>query len=283
MNHSAPPVALAIAGSDNSAGAGIQADLKTFGALGVYGLTAVTCVVAEVPGKVTAIQPVEPSIVSEQVHLSLANFPVGAIKTGMLYSMEILSAVCDVLAEAARKAFLVVDPVMVASSGDALVKSDVVDCYKQHLFPLADLITPNLDEAGTLLGRRIDSLDAMREAALELRDRHECGVLLKGGHLREPIARDLLAWKDGLEELTAPFVPGVSTHGTGCTYAAAIAAGVAAGLEVVPAVHQAKQFVSDAITRFFRWENDKGTVDALNHLDQPVGGLRPLWGGRRRF
>ena len=150
MNPPSPPVALTVAGSDNSAGAGIQADLKTFTAHGVYGLTAVTCVVAEVPGHVAAVQAMSPEIVQQQIELSLDAFPVAAMKTGMLWSRAII----DVLTQLGRPLPpLVVDPVMVASSGDRLLEPDAVAAYRERLFPLAALVTPNLDEARVLLGR----------------------------------------------------------------------------------------------------------------------------------
>ena len=258
-----PPV-LTIAGSDNSAGAGAQADLKTLSALGVYGLTAITCVVAEVPGKVSAIQAIEPRIVAEQIRLCLEAFPVAAIKTGMLYTREIIAAVADILAPC--KLPLVVDPVMAATSGDPLLQADAIALYLERLFPIATLITPNLDETRTLLGRPVTTLDEMRHAGTELAARHGTAFLLKGGHLRGEVATDLLFADGEIVEFSAPFVPGVSTHGTGCTYSAAIAAGLGKGLPLCEAVAEAKQFVTTAVTNFLRWEKDGRTTDALNHF-----------------
>ncbi len=261
---------LSIAGSDNSAGAGAQADLKTMSALGVYGLTAITCVVAEVPGRVSAIQPIEPRIVAEQIRLLLAAFPIAAIKTGMLYSREIIAAVCDVLPSAigSRQSAisLVVDPVMVATSGDPLLQADAIALCRERLFPLATLITPNLDETATLLGRPVTSLAEMRLAGAELAARHGTAFLLKGGHLRGTTATDLLFAGGEVAEFSAPFVPGVSTHGTGCTYSAAIAAGLGKGLALHEAVAEAKRYVTAAVTNFLRWEKDGRTTDALNHF-----------------
>lgn len=259
-----PFVALTIAGSDNSAGAGAQADLKTFTACGVYGLTAITCVVAEVPGRVRAIQPVETDIVREQIRLSFEAYPVAAVKTGMLFSGEIIGAVCDELEE--RRPLLAVDPVMVATSGDALLKNDAVALYEQRLFKLATVVTPNLDEACALLGHSISSVNAMRDAGRELAGKYGCDFLLKGGHLRGAEAVDLLFTGGEVHEFTAPFVPGISTHGTGCTYSAAITAGLAKGLPLVEAVAAAKQFVTGAIANFFRWPCQGGSTDALNHF-----------------
>lgn len=265
------PVALTIAGSDNSAGAGIQADLKTFSAVGVYGLTAITCVVAEIPGKVSAIQAVEPAIVAEQIRLSFAAFPISALKTGMLYSREIIEAVCDTLGEvyagSTYRPFLVVDPVMVATSGDLLLKPEAITLLQERLFPLADLITPNLDEARALLGRPITTVPEMEAAGDELVRRYGCAFLMKGGHLHEERATDILFTRDGARQtFSAPFVPGVSTHGTGCTTAAAITGYVAKGLPLPEAVERAKLFVTKAVRKFHRWQRPGGVTDALNHL-----------------
>jgi len=268
---SSPPVVLTIAGSDNSAGAGAQADLKTLSALGVYGVTAITCVVAEVPGKVSAIQPIEPHIVAEQIRLLFEAFPIAAVKTGMLYSREIITAVVAALDEVKvqtpnSKIPLVVDPVMVATSGDPLLQADAIALYRERLFPLATLITPNLDETRTLLGRPVTSLEEMRRAGEELTARFGVPILIKGGHLRGPVAADLLFADGEVVEFSAPFVPGVFTHGTGCTYSAAIAAGLGKGLVLRAAVAEAKQFVTAALTNFLRWEKDGRTTDALDHF-----------------
>lgn len=254
------PVALTVAGSDNSAGAGIQADLKTFSALGCYGQTAITCVVAEVPGIVNAIQPIEPSIVAEQVGLSFKAFPVAAVKTGMLYSTEIIEAVAAELE--GKEVQLVIDPVMVASSGDRLLKKSAESAYEELLFPMATLVTPNLDELAILAGREIRTLAQMRDAGAQLVDRHGCAFLLKGGHLRGKSAVDLLATAKGFYEFSAPFVSKAETHGTGCTYSAAIAAGLAHGKSLRSAVGAAKRYITAAISKNLRW----GKTGALNHF-----------------
>lgn len=254
------PVALTIAGSDNSAGAGIQADLKTFSRFDCYGLTAVTCVVAEVPGKVEAIQAIKPEIVASQVRLCLEAFPVGAAKTGMLFSTPIIEAVAGVLGK--TKIPLVIDPVMVASSGDPLLKKTAIAAYRQLLFPRAALVTPNLDELKILAGRDVRNLSEMKDAGRALVDRYGCAFLLKGGHLRGKTAVDFLATKDGFEEFSAPFVRGVETHGTGCTYSAAITAGLASGNSLSAAVAQAKDYITKAIGGYLRW----GRTCALDHF-----------------
>lgn len=267
----ATAVALTIAGSDSSAGAGIQADLKTFSALGVYGLSAITCVVAETPGKVAQIEPVSVDLVRAQIETLFAAFPIAAVKTGLLYSAEIVStvarAIVDFARENDRKIPLVIDPVMLATSGDALLRDDAVQLYEKELFPLATLVTPNLDEAGKLLGERIRDLDGMRVAGQRLTEKFRVPFLIKGGHLAGDHATDLLFLIDGsVAEFSAPFSRGVATHGTGCTYSAAITAGLARGLSLPDAVRPAKEFVTAAIAQHFTWKTAGGaSIDALNH------------------
>jgi hydroxymethylpyrimidine/phosphomethylpyrimidine kinase len=254
------PVALTIAGSDSSAGAGIQADLKTFSALGVYGLTAVTCVVAETPGRVSKIEPVSAALVREQIEVLLRGFPVAAIKTGLLFSTEIIQEIASALREH-RSIPLVIDPVMVATSGDSLLQNDAIASYERELFPRAALITPNLDEGARLIGKPISDLQAMREAGEVLAKKYGVSVLLKGGHLAGDQATDLLFLNGNVIEFSAPFSRGIATHGTGCTYSAAITAGLATGLALEEAVRRAKNFVSAAIAHHHAW----GDIDALNH------------------
>jgi hydroxymethylpyrimidine/phosphomethylpyrimidine kinase len=264
-----PPV-LSIAGSDNSAGAGIQADLKTMSALGVYGLTAVTCVVAEVPGKVSAIQGMPPALVGEQIRLSFEAFPLKAVKTGMLYSAEIMEAVVDALAATGcceGAVPLVVDPVMVATSGDRLLQPEALELYKTRLFPLASLVTPNLDEAEVLLGRGIASRNELEEAGRALAREYGAAFLMKGGHLKVAVAADVLVLPGGESHwFEAPFVQGVSTHGTGCTYSAAVASELGKGAALVEAVGAAKRFISRAVVEYLRWEHSGGQTDALHHF-----------------
>lgn len=260
------PVALTIAGSDSSAGAGVQADLKTFNALGVYGLTAVSCVVAETPGKVSRIEPLSAEIVREQIEVLFRNFPIAAAKTGLLCSGEIISVVARVLVDLARKIPLVVDPVMVATSGDLLLRSDAVERYENELFPVATLITPNFDEAERLLGEKIEDRQSMQKAAKALAKKYRVSILLKGGHLAGNKAIDLLVHRGKMTEFSAPFIRGVATHGTGCTYSAAITAGFASGLSLEASIKRAKKFVTASIRRYFRWQSrDGGVIHALNH------------------
>jgi hydroxymethylpyrimidine/phosphomethylpyrimidine kinase len=255
------PVALTIAGSDSSAGAGIQADLKTFQVLGAYGLSAVTCVVAETPGKVSRIEPVSVEMVREQIRVLAQNFPVAAIKTGLLYSAEIISAVAKSIVDLAPKTPLIVDPVITATGGDALLKSDAIATYERELFPLATLITPNLDEAAQLLGEKIVDRESMESAGAELARKFGTSIVLKGGHLPGENAVDLLFSEGTITRFWAPFVRDVATHGTGCTFSAAIAAGLATGLSLTESVARAKKFVSACIENHYRWN----AIDALNH------------------
>src|SRR5262249_5673390 len=189
------PVALTIAGSDCSSGAGLQADLKTFSAFEVFGLTAATCVVAEVPGKVFRIDAVDRANLSRQIELCLAHFPVGAIKTGLLFSVENVAAVADLLERLAPAIPIVVDPVMVATSGDLLLQPEALELYRKQLLPRASLITPNLSEAAVLADRPVRDLDEMRIAGAELARRFGTRILIKGGHLKDKNAIDLLVGK----------------------------------------------------------------------------------------
>lgn len=265
-----PPVALTIAGSDSSAGAGVQADLKTFASLSVYGLTAVTCVVAEIPGKISRIEPVSTELVREQIAVLCRDFPIAAAKTGLLYATEIVEtvacAIAGLLANSAKRFPLVIDPVITATSGDRLLEPGAIALYESKLFPLATLITPNLDEAAKLLGEKIQNRQSMEKAARTLARKYRTSILLKGGHLTANSAIDLLFAGGKITEFGAPFVRGVATHGTGCTYSAAITAGLASGLSLEKAIGRAKKFVTASITQHFRWTSNSGeNLHALHH------------------
>lgn len=243
------PIALTIAGSDSGGGAGIQADLKTFAALGCHGTTVLTCITAQNPRGVNGIQPVRADMVRKQMEAVFAELPPRAVKTGMLFSTAIINVVADFFSEPKRPP-LVVDPVMVATSGAVLLKPSAIRALQQRLLPLAALVTPNLDEARLLTGRRLNSVEDLRGAARELRDRFGCAVLMKGGHLRGlRVAVDV--FQDGNTELLleAPFIRGLSTHGTGCTYSAALTAFLARGEALSRAVALAKPFITQAIAQ----------------------------------
>ena len=263
------PVVLSIAGSDNSCGAGAQADLKTITSLGGYAQTAITCVVAEVPGAVESIQPVKTAVVEAQIRLSLEAFPVAAIKTGMLFSPAIVKKVAATLRTLAPTMPLVVDPVMVASSGEPLLEPEAIDAYEEKLFPQATLLTPNLDELRLLSGMPCDDLVQMEQAGRSLAERVGCSVLAKGGHLGTRQAVDILITKDGDERFSAPFRRGVDTHGTGCTFSSAIATGLAQGLSLSAAVARGKRFITAAIEQRLMW----GKTTALDHRVQVANAL----------
>jgi hydroxymethylpyrimidine/phosphomethylpyrimidine kinase len=255
------PVVLSIAGSENSCGAGAQADLKTITVLGCYAQTAITCFVAEVPGRVSGIQAIRPDIVAEQVRLSLEAFPVSAIKTGMLYSTAIIRAVSAELHRSKKIPPLVVDPVMVASSGDPLLRPSAISACKKLLFPIAALVTPNLDELRILSGMPCRNIAEMKSAGRGLVEQFGVPFLLKGGHLKTRLAVDILATAAESIEFQSPFVRGADTHGTGCTLSSAIAAGLAQGLSLPDAVGQAKAYITEAIETRLRWRK----ITALNH------------------
>jgi len=257
---------LTIAGSDSGGGAGIQADLKTFAALGVHGTSAVTGVTAQNPCGVRAVQACRPELVRAQLEAVFAELPPAAVKTGMLYCRGNISAVADFFRDR-RGPPLVVDPVMAAASGDALLQRAAGSALRRQLLPLAALVTPNLPEAEALTGARITDVESMRRAARQLRQQYGCAVLIKGGHLpRGKEAVDI--FYDGQAELllTAPFVRGVRTHGTGCAYSAAIVACLALGSALPQAVARAKEYITRAIARSAR----AGRHDVLGHLAAAV-------------
>jgi hydroxymethylpyrimidine/phosphomethylpyrimidine kinase len=242
------PGALTVAGSDSGGGAGIQADLHTFAALGVHGTTAITCITAQNPEGVRGIQACSVTIVRQQMEAVFESLRPAAVKTGMLYSATLIRAVATCL-QGHRDVPLVVDPVMVSTSGAQLLKPAAVKLLCEELLPQAILVTPNLDEASFLCGSRLGSVEDLRAAARELFRRFGCAALVKGGHLRG-LNEAVDIFYDGRLELllTAPFVRGVSTHGTGCTYSAAIAAHLAYGRSLPQAVRLAKDFITRAIT-----------------------------------
>jgi len=247
------PCALTIAGSDSGGGAGIQADLKTFAALKVHGASAITCLTAQNPKRVLGVQPAMPEFVTLQLEAVFAELPPHAVKTGMLFSSEIIGAIATFLRTQRIKCPLIVDPVMIATSGALLLEKSAVKALWTRLLPVADLVTPNIPEAEVLADMSIDDPEDLRSAARKLHSRFGCAVLLKGGHL-EGIKEALDIFYDGKTELLlrAPFVRGVSTHGTGCTYSAAIAAYCAQGKPLTEAVGLAKGYITRAIANSAR-------------------------------
>jgi hydroxymethylpyrimidine/phosphomethylpyrimidine kinase len=247
MAATTPPVALTIAGSDPSGGAGIQADLKTFSALGVYGATVITALTAQNTKGVSGVFAIPPDFIRTQFRAVISDLPVSAIKTGMLGDKAIVEAVAELLEEVPDLP-VVVDPVMVATSGDTLLSSDAIDAVRQRLIPRANLLTPNLPEAAKLLDEPpAASLDEMQAQAEKLLRLGCAAVLLKGGHGPGPEALDTLF--DGKEHhiLKRPRLATRNTHGTGCALSAAITAHLARGETLLRSAEAAKQFVWDAL------------------------------------
>ena len=244
------PVALTIAGSDSGGGAGIQADLKTFAALGVHGTSVVTCLTAQNPAGIFGVQGATARLIRRQIQAIFSELPPAAIKTGMLYSRDIIGAVVNALPRGSGIP-LVVDPVLIATSGARLLRPDALRELQDHLLPRASLVTPNLDEAELLLERRIRDEDDLRKAARDIFKKFGCPALVKGGHLRlrRRPEEAVDAFYDGQVErsFSAAYVRGISTHGTGCTYAAAIAGHCARGESLPTAVRKAKTFITQAI------------------------------------
>jgi hydroxymethylpyrimidine/phosphomethylpyrimidine kinase len=241
------PVALTIAGSDSGGGAGIQADLKTFAALGVHGASAIACLTAQNPKRVLGIETCSPKMLRLQIEAVFEELNPAAVKTGMLFSAQNISVVAGFFK--GKKIPLVVDPILVSTSGARLLEPRALKIFQEKLLPLAILVTPNLPEAEILSGQKISSIEEMRVAAKKIHLRFGCAVLLKGGHLKN--AREAVdIFFDGKTELllSAPFVKNIRTHGTGCTYSAAICAALALGHDLPRAVEIGKQFVTAAIS-----------------------------------
>lgn len=241
--------ALTIAGSDSGGGAGIQADLKTFAALGVYGASVITAVTVQNTRGVFGFVELDPKIVGAQIDAVIDDIGADAVKTGMLSSAAIIETVADRL-RAHRVTRLVVDPVMVAKSGDALLHPEAVGALKELLLPLALVVTPNLPEAETLVGRRIQSSDEIRLAAQEIIAMGARNVIIKGGH-GSGDADDLLYDGNQFRTYHAPRIDTPHTHGTGCTFSSAIAAGLAKGMDVPTAVGEAKEYLTGAIAHAY--------------------------------
>jgi hydroxymethylpyrimidine/phosphomethylpyrimidine kinase len=239
------PRVLIIAGSDSGGGAGIQADLKTVSALGAFGMTAITALTAQNTTGVYGVLEIDPKFVVLQIDACISDIGCDAVKTGMLSSTAIIDAVADVIS-GRRLAPLVVDPVMIAKSGAPLLKPDAIEALKAKLLPLATVVTPNLHEAGSLTGREIKTLEQMKEAARTIRGLGPANVIIKGGHL-EGVAADILY--DGREftEFRGERIDTKNTHGTGCIFASAIAAGLAHKKTVRESVTAAKNFIAAAI------------------------------------
>ena len=253
--------AMTIAGSDSGGGAGIQADLKTFGAFGVYGTSVLTAITAQNTLGVSAVLELPPDLVATQIEAILSDIGTDAVKTGMLANSEIIRVVATEIKERGITN-LVVDPVMVAKGGDRLLQEEAVTVLRNLLIPLSRVVTPNLPEAAVLVGRDVDSLEDAIQAAIDIVDMGCSSVVVKGGHLHGD-AVDVFYDGNVIREFTAARVDTSSTHGTGCTFASAITAGLAKGVSIEDAVAQAKEYVTGAIRNAFPIGRGHGP---LNHL-----------------
>jgi hydroxymethylpyrimidine/phosphomethylpyrimidine kinase len=259
----ARPRALSIAGSDSGGGAGIQADLKTFSAMGVYGMTAITAVTIQDTMGVAGYEEISPQTVGDQIRAVATDIGVDAAKSGMLASAAIVEAVAEAVSQTDIPS-LVVDPVAVSKHGHSLLDGDAIDALRRTILPLATLVTPNLPEAGVLTGSRVETPDDMLRAADGILGLGARAVLVKGGHLEgSTTARDLFADGDRCEWIEAERIDTPHTHGTGCTLSAAIAGSLARGDELLAAVRAAKAFVTGAIRHSLRIGRGIGPVDQL--------------------
>lgn len=267
------PRVLSIAGSDSGGGAGIQADLKTFSALGCYGMTAITALTAQNTCGVRAIHAVPPQMLRDQIDAVMEDIGADAVKIGMLHSPEIVQTVAQAIDRHAMQ-HVVFDPVMVATSGAVLIDNAAIEVLVRELFGRAAVITPNLDEAALLVGYPLGSKQDMERAALDLLAKGARAVLLKGGHLPGHTVMDLLLSAGG-EKLwmEAPRIDSSNTHGTGCTLSSAIAAYLALGASLPDAVQQARNFVREALQAGAQVRTGKGS-GPLNHGYAPIA-MRP--------
>lgn len=273
-----PRVALTIAGSDSGGGAGIQADLRAFAALGVHGMSAITALTAQNTTGVFGVVELSPEFVGQQIDVVVGDLGVDATKTGMLSSQPIIEVVADrVRAHGLRP--LVVDPVMMAKGGDPLLRPDAVDALRKLLIPLATVVTPNLPEAEALAGSPVESLEGMREAARAIHALGPQAVVVKGGHLGGGAdAVDLLFDGATFVEFRGPRIDTPHTHGTGCTFASAIAAGLALGLGLEQAVGQAKALITAAVRHGLPLGHGHGPANGMALLYERAGLLGPRAG-----
>ena len=263
------PRVLTIAGSDSGGGAGIQADLKTFSALGCFGMSALTALTAQNTCGVSAIHAVPPEMLRQQIDAVVQDIGVHAVKIGMLHSTEVVATVAQAI-DRHHLPHVVLDPVMVATSGAVLIEQPAVQALIAQLFGRVALVTPNLDEAALLVGRPLSSMDDMERAAQELLAMGAHAVLLKGGHLAGDEVHDLLLTQPGLRHwMHAPRIASANTHGTGCTLSSAIAAHLALGADLVQAVEAARSYVRGALEHGATVRTGHGS-GPLNHGFAPV-------------
>ena len=258
------PVAITIAGSDSGGGAGIQADLKTFAALQVHGTTAITSITAQNTYSVTKVVDLPPDMVVEQIKVVYEDMGIDAGKTGMLHTSEIIESVAEAVSELGFP--LVTDPVMIAKSGARLLREDAVETMVKKLFPVAKIVTPNLREAEALTGIKIRSIDDMKRAAEVIRDYGPEVVVVKGGHLTGDKAIDIVYDGKEFKKLEATKFSDETTHGTGCSFSAAIAAYIARGYDVIEAISNAKKFISISIRYGLKMGKGVGPVNPMAAL-----------------
>jgi hydroxymethylpyrimidine/phosphomethylpyrimidine kinase len=239
-------VALTIAGSDSSGGAGIQADIKTFQAHGVFGMSVITAVTAQNTQKVYDVQEIRPQLVQDQITCLFEDIAIHAVKIGMVSSIELIKAIAAALKKV-NPPLVVLDPVMISKSGYRLLKPEAQDALVHHLFPLAEVVTPNIYEAEALVGKKIRTLDEMKAAAGAILKLSAKKVVVKGGHLEEAVATDILYDGNRFKELQSGRIDTRNTHGTGCTFSSAIAANLALGNDFFRAVTNAKTYITGAI------------------------------------
>lgn len=264
--------ALTIAGSDSGGGAGIQADLKTFSALGCFGMSAITALTAQNTRAVTGIFPAPPEFIGQQIDAVMSDIGTDAVKIGMLHSPEVIETVAARL-EQWKCPNVVVDPVMISKSGDKLLLDDAVAALKERLLPLATVVTPNLPEASVLLDRPVETAEEMPGAARDLAGLGAASVLVKGGHLSGKNSHDLLFETESgnMVELPGTRVDTRNSHGTGCTLSSAIAAGLARGFSLEAAVRGAKAYITGALTAGAAYTTGRG--------HGPVHHFYNLWQG----
>lgn len=266
---------LVIAGSDSGGGAGIQADIKAITALDAFAATAITALTAQNTNGVFGVLPVPPDFIRQQIEVVLIDIGADVIKIGMLGDTATIGTVADALEDFAPQTPVVLDPVMVAKGGAALLQQEAVESLRSRLLPLCAVITPNLPEAEALTGLTIRTEPDMRVAAAALLELGVPAVLLKGGHLESDTVVDLLATPDGAEAFAAPRIPTTHTHGTGCTTASAVAAGLAQGLSLRDAVIRARAYVRAAIAGAPGYGHGHGPLNHAVTVKVPPGWLSP--------
>ena len=263
-------IALTIAGSDSCGGAGIQADLKTFQSLGVFGMSAITAVTVQNTQKVYAVQEMEPNIVQGQILCLFEDTIINAVKIGMVSSIPLIEIIADSLKTVSLPP-VVLDPVMISKSGYRLLNQDAQDALVQHLFPIAEVVTPNIYEAEALVGENISNLEEMKSAAKRLLDLGAKKVVVKGGHLGGELSTDILYDGIDYQSLESRRLETKNTHGTGCTFSSAIAANLALGKKFFEAARMAKQYITGAIEHSLPIGKGHGPTHHFHALYEKAG------------